>query len=124
MLELLTADEMRRAEKIAIDSGTPTLTLMETAGRGVTEEVVRRFPRGSKVLVLCGPGNNGGDGFVCARTLRERGYQVRLALLCKPEELGPDPKEMARRWDETIEPMARARSKAPKSSSTRSGAPA
>jgi hydroxyethylthiazole kinase-like uncharacterized protein yjeF len=105
LLELLTADEMRRAEKIAVDSGISTLTLMENAGRGVTEEVVRRFPRGSKVLVLCGPGSNGGDGFVCARTLRERGYQVRLALLCKPEELRPDPKEMARRWDETIEPI-------------------
>ncbi len=105
MLELLTADEMRRAEKITIESGTPSLTLMENAGRGVTEEVVRRFPRGSRVLVLCGPGSNGGDGFVCARTLRERGYQVRLALLCKPEELPPDPREMARRWDETIEPF-------------------
>ena len=78
MLELLTADEMRRAEKITIDSGTPALTLMENAGRGVTEEVVRRFARGSKVSVLCGPGNNGGDGFVCARTLRERGYQFAL----------------------------------------------
>lgn len=106
MLELLTADEMRRAEQITIDEGTPSITLMENAGRGVAEEVVRRFPRGSKVLVCCGPGNNGGDGFVCARTLRERGYHVRLALLCKPEELKPDPQEMARRWDETIEPLA------------------
>jgi hydroxyethylthiazole kinase-like uncharacterized protein yjeF len=105
LLELLTADEMRRAEQITIDSGTPALTLMENAGRGVTEEVVRRFARGSKVSVLCGPGNNGGDGFVCARTLRERGYQVRLALICKPDELGPDSKEMARRWDEQIEPL-------------------
>ncbi len=105
MLELLTADEMRRAEQITMGSGTPSLTLMENAGRGVTEEVVRRFARGSKVHVLCGPGNNGGDGFVCARNLRERGYQVRVALLCKPEELLPDPKEMARRWDESIEPL-------------------
>jgi hydroxyethylthiazole kinase-like uncharacterized protein yjeF len=105
LLELLTADEMRRADQITIDSGTPSITLMENAGRGVAEEVVRRFPRGSKVLVCCGPGNNGGDGFVCARTLRERGYHVRLALLCKPEELRPDPKEMARRWDEGIEAL-------------------
>ncbi len=105
MLELLTADEMRRAEQITISSGTPSIALMENAGRGVAEEVVRRFPRGSKVLVCCGPGSNGGDGFVCARTLRERGYHVRLGLLCKPEELKPDPKEMARRWDESIEPL-------------------
>ncbi|WP_245297156.1 MULTISPECIES: NAD(P)H-hydrate dehydratase [Rhodomicrobium] len=96
---------MSRAEQITMASGTPSLTLMEAAGRGVTEEVVRRFPRGSKVIVLCGPGKNGGDGFVCARNLRERGYQVRVALFCKLDELGPDAKEMARRWDETIEPM-------------------
>jgi hydroxyethylthiazole kinase-like uncharacterized protein yjeF len=106
LLELLTADEMRRAEQITIKNGTPSINLMENAGRGVAEEVVRRFPRGSKVLVCCGPGSNGGDGFVCARTLRERGYQVRLALLGKPEELKADAKEMARRWDESIEPLA------------------
>ncbi len=106
MLELLTAEEMSRAEQLAIDAGTPSLTLMENAGRGVAEEVVRRYPRGSRVTVLCGPGNNGGDGFVAARYLRERGYQVRLALLAKQEELARDPKEMARRWDEAIEPMS------------------
>lgn len=106
MLELLTAEEMSRAEQLAVEAGTPSLTLMENAGRGVAEEVVRRYPRGSRVTVLCGPGNNGGDGFVAARYLRERGYQVRLALLPKQEELGRDPKEMARRWDEAIEPMS------------------
>ncbi len=106
MLELLTAEEMSRAEQLAAEAGTSTLTLMENAGRGVAEEVVRRYPRGSRVTVLCGPGNNGGDGFVCARFLRERGYHVRLALLGRQEELSRDPKEMARRWDEAIEPMS------------------
>ncbi len=96
---------MGRAERLTIAGGVPSLTLMENAGRGVTEEVVRRFPRGSKVLVLCGAGNNGGDGFVAARTLRERGYHVRLGLLGNVNSLKPDAKEMARRWDETIEPM-------------------
>jgi hydroxyethylthiazole kinase-like uncharacterized protein yjeF len=105
LLELLTAEEMSRAERLTLEGGTSSLTLMENAGRGVTEEVVRRFPRGSKVLVLCGPGNNGGDGFVAARALRERGYHVRLALLGDADKLKPDAKEMARRWDETIEPM-------------------
>ncbi len=106
MLELLTAEEMGRAEQLAAASGLPTLTMMENAGRGVAEEVVRRYPRGSRVIVLCGPGNNGGDGFVCARYLRERGYQVRLALLGRAEDLRLDPKEMAKRWDEAIEPMS------------------
>ncbi|MFT4079050.1 NAD(P)H-hydrate dehydratase [Rhodomicrobium lacus] len=106
MLELLTSEEMARAEQLAAEAGTSTLTMMENAGRAVAEEVVRRYPRGSRVTVLCGPGNNGGDGFVCARYLRERGYQVRLALLGKQEELHRDPKEMARRWDEAIEPLS------------------
>ena len=105
MLELLTAEEMSRAERLTIEGGTTSLSLMENAGRGVAEEVVRRFPRGSKILVLCGPGNNGGDGFVAARFLRERGYQVRLSLLGTPETLKTDAREMARRWDESIEPM-------------------
>jgi hydroxyethylthiazole kinase-like uncharacterized protein yjeF len=96
LLELLTAEEMGRAEQLAIEGGVPSLVLMENAGRGVAEEVVRRFPRGSKVIVLCGPGNNGGDGFVAARSLRERGYQVRLALLGRQEDLTRDAKEMAR----------------------------
>jgi len=96
---------MGRAERLAIELGTSSLTLMENAGRGVAEEVVRRFPRGSRVMVLCGQGNNGGDGFVAARTLRERGFQVRLALLGKTDSLKPDAKEMARRWDESIEVM-------------------
>lgn len=108
MLELLTAEEMRRAERLTIEAGTPSLTLMENAGKGVTEEVVRRFARGSRVTVLCGPGNNGGDGFVSARSLRERGYHVRLALLGKTEDITRDAKEMARRWDESIEPMTLA----------------
>jgi hydroxyethylthiazole kinase-like uncharacterized protein yjeF len=105
LLELLTAEEMGRAEQIAAAAGLPTLAMMENAGRCVAEEVVRRYPRGSRVVVLCGPGNNGGDGFVCARYLRERGYHVRLALLGRQEDLKRDPKEMARRWDEAIEPM-------------------
>lgn len=97
---------MSRAEQLAIEAGTSSLMLMENAGRGVAEEVVRRFPRGSRVTVLCGPGNNGGDGFVAARYLRERGYQVRLALHGRQDELSRDTKEMARRWDEAIEPMS------------------
>ncbi len=106
LLELLTAEEMSRAEKLAAEAGVSTLTMMENAGRAATEEVVRRFPRGSRVAVLCGPGNNGGDGFVCARYLRERGYQVRLALHGRRDDLKRDPKEMARRWDEAIEPFS------------------
>ncbi len=105
MLELLTNDEMTRAEKLAIDGGTSSLVMMENAGNGVAEDVVKRFARGSKVVVLCGPGRNGGDGFVAARRLRERGYHIRLALMGEQGQLPSECQEMARRWDETIETM-------------------
>lgn len=105
MLELLTTEEMIRAEKLAMENGTSSLILMENAGNGVAEDVVKRFARGMKVVVLCGPGRNGGDGFVAARRLRERGYHIRLALLGEKEKLPSESREMAKRWDETIEPM-------------------
>src|SRR4249920_2974628 len=100
--EILSVAQMGEADRLAIASGVPSLTLMENAGRAVADEICRRW-RPQPVAVLCGPGNNGGDGYVCARHLRDRGYHVRLALLGRQEDLKRDPKEMARRWDEAIE---------------------
>ncbi len=71
---------MREAEQRAIAAGTPVPLLMERAGAGVAE-AVWRFAGNMPVLVLCGPGNNGGDGYVAARLLRERGVNVRVAAL-------------------------------------------
>ncbi|MFP4538589.1 MAG: NAD(P)H-hydrate dehydratase [Dichotomicrobium sp.] len=101
----MTTEEMIRAEKLAMENGTSSLILMENAGNGVAEDVVKRFARGTKVVVLCGPGRNGGDGFVAARRLRERGYHIRLALLGDKGNLPSEAQEMAKRWDEAIEPM-------------------
>ncbi len=81
---LVTAEEMRRLDRATIDGGHATgETLMERAGAGVVEALERRYgpSLGLRVLVLCGTGNNGGDGFVAARALRGRGAEVHVALL-------------------------------------------
>lgn len=77
---ILTAAEMRAAEQRAINDGTPVELLMERAGRGLAE-AVWRFAGPLPTLILCGPGNNGGDGYVAARVLRDRGVPVRVAAL-------------------------------------------
>lgn len=103
MLELLNPDEMAVADRRTIAAGTPGIVLMERAGRAVADCVSSRWPAGSRVLVACGPGNNGGDGFVTARILRERGYPVRLVLLGLPGALKGDAAEAAAGWKEPIE---------------------
>jgi hydroxyethylthiazole kinase-like uncharacterized protein yjeF len=95
MTELLTAQQMRGIEQAAIKSGAVTgLELMERAGRGVVEAVFEHWPDLAagpfRAVVLCGPGNNGGDGFVVARLLRERGWAVEVFLYGDPARLPPD----------------------------------
>jgi hydroxyethylthiazole kinase-like uncharacterized protein yjeF len=71
--------------------GIPTLILMENAGRSVAEQIHRdKFRRGKKILVICGQGNNGGDGLVAARHLQNFGYHVRVLSYANQSKLKPD----------------------------------
>ena len=81
---ILTAEKMRSAEQAAIGSGTPVETLMERAGAALAEAAMR-FAGPHPALILCGPGNNGGDGYVAARHLIERGLAVRVAAMADPK---------------------------------------
>jgi len=80
---IVTAAQMRAAEQRVIATGTGVEELMERAGAGVAE-AVRRLAMGAPVLVLCGPGNNGGDGYVAARILKANGVDVRVAASREP----------------------------------------
>ncbi|MEO1471546.1 MAG: NAD(P)H-hydrate epimerase, partial [Pseudomonadota bacterium] len=107
MTELLTAAQMRAIEQAAIDAGEVTgLALMERAGQGVVDAVLAWRPvlaeGAHRAVVLCGPGNNGGDGFVIARLLHARGWEVEVYLYGRDpaalDTLPPDAAENARRW--------------------------
>lgn len=92
--QILTTAEMAKADAFAVAHGVPSLTLMEKAGRVVADAIVARF-KPCAVTVLCGPGNNGGDGFVAARLLDESGFTVRVA---HDTDHKGDAKEMSARW--------------------------
>jgi len=98
---ILTVAEMGQADSLAITGGTPGSELMEAAGRSVAHAVMARWAR-RPVLVACGPGNNGGDGFVAARHLLEAGWPVMLALLGDVGGLSGDAAWAADLWTGSV----------------------
>jgi ADP-dependent NAD(P)H-hydrate dehydratase / NAD(P)H-hydrate epimerase len=104
---VLTVDQMREADAAAMRGGISGERLMEMAGRAVANEAHWRFP-GRAVVVLCGPGNNGGDGFVAARHLQAGDHAVRLALLGSRAALKGDAAIHAARWSGPVEALSNA----------------
>lgn len=104
--ELLTPTEMARADALAPGLGVPAAQLMENAGRAIARAVAARM-RPCRTLVLCGPGNNGGDGYVAARLLAQRGWPVTLGALAAPKP-GTDAADAATRWRGPVQPFSPA----------------
>lgn len=103
-LQVISVKQMYAADKRAVESGVPSVELMENAGASVVDVIESCFSS-CKVVVLCGAGNNGGDGFVVARLLKEKNWDVAVALSCKKQELKGDAAEMAFRFDGNIIPL-------------------
>jgi ADP-dependent NAD(P)H-hydrate dehydratase / NAD(P)H-hydrate epimerase len=94
-MNIVTAAEMREIDRLTSERfGVPSLTLMENAGTAVAEFVVSQYPAAKRIGVICGKGNNGGDGFVAARKLHGVGKDVRVLLLAERSELRGDAAEM------------------------------
>ena len=91
-IKYVTTKQMKTLDRLAIERfGIPSILLMENAGRGIANLAESLLRDGKKILVVCGKGNNGGDGVVAARHLANRGCRVRVVLLARPGELKEDP---------------------------------
>lgn len=90
MIELLTPKQMGAADRHTIDAGTPGITLMDAAGAAVVDCVGEQFQDAEKLLIVCGTGNNGGDGFVAARLLHEQGLLAQILICGDPSKIAGD----------------------------------
>ncbi|POF30219.1 NAD(P)H-hydrate dehydratase [Roseibium marinum] len=87
---LLTPEEMGQADRLTISGGVPGIELMERAGQAVARAAAKMVPAAARISILCGPGNNGGDGFIAARCLTAAGHTVQIHLLKASETLNGD----------------------------------
>ncbi|MDP3545726.1 MAG: NAD(P)H-hydrate dehydratase [Phreatobacter sp.] len=103
---LLTPRAMAEADRLTIAAGTPGAVLMHRAGVAIADAVARATPLGARIAVLCGPGNNGGDGYVAARVLRDRGFSVTVAVSGPPQDRAGDAVAAAEAWGWAPVPLA------------------
>jgi ADP-dependent NAD(P)H-hydrate dehydratase / NAD(P)H-hydrate epimerase len=103
-MEILTTAEMERADRLTIAAGTPGFALMLSAGQAVAEAAMDLVEEGP-IVVVAGPGNNGGDGFVAAAELAARGREVSVILLCERDSLQGDAASAARGWKSPVLPF-------------------
>src|SRR5436853_7730116 len=97
-MKIVTAQEMRAIDRATSERfGVTSLTLMENAGSAVADHVLAHYSSAQRIVIFCGKGNNGGDGFVAARQLHERGKNVRDILLAAPNDLQGDAAAMYRK---------------------------
>ena len=105
-MKIVSATEMREIDRATSERfGVPSITLMENAGSAVARFVLSDYPQAERVGILCGKGNNGGDGFVVARKLAEAGRAIRVVLLCDPKELRGDAATMFQNMLRTLQPL-------------------
>src|SRR5205085_1135599 len=97
-MKIVTAAEMREIDRRTVEEfGVPSLTLMENAGSAVAEFCLQQYPEAKRICLICGKGNNGGDGLVAARKLHEASREVRVLLLANPAEVKGNAAEMLKR---------------------------
>src|SRR5436190_24253618 len=97
-MKIVTSAEMREIDRVTTEKfGVPSLTLMENAGAAVAELALSTYPSAKSFGVVCGKGNNGGDGFVVARKLHEAGKELRVLLLGNSSDLKGDAAENCKR---------------------------
>lgn len=99
-MRIVSAAEMRAIDAATAEAGVPFLQLMENAGMAVAEHILAEYSTAERICVMCGKGNNGGDGFVIARRLADAGKKVRTFLLARPEEVKGDAAETFARLNE------------------------
>src|SRR5215813_5648109 len=97
-MKIVTAAEMREIDRVSTEKcGIPSLTLMENAGAAIARFALRQYPAAKRVTVVCGKGNNGGDGFVAARKLHEARREIRVLLMASPDDVKGDARENLKR---------------------------